>query len=186
MPDHSTSDLIGKVAYRILKPQFESILSDEYNNGAFMALDHFSPHELHGFIKAAQDDNEMFRYLDILFPKSTVKDADVDDGFTTDSSAVRIRNKEKNDKIVITSINEEDVKESLGNKTIFSITDLATDDDDFEIWADVLLSFPVGDQTRKEIKAFCKAILSESENKNGHHCRIPHECDLRCPKQFTG
>lgn len=165
MPNHPISDLIGKVAYRILKPKFQSTLSDEDNNGAFMALDHFSPTELQGFIKAAQDDNEMFDNLEILFPRSTVEGADVDDAFITDSSAVSVRNKDKNGKIVITSANEEDVKESLGNKTIISTTDLATDAKAPEIWADVLLSFPVGEQTRKEIEAFCKAILSESETK---------------------
>lgn len=168
MQNHLTSDLIGKVAYRILKPKFESTLNDEDNNGAFIALDHFGPLELKGFIKAAQDDNEVFGNLEILFPRSTVKGAEVKEEFITDSSAVSVRNKEKNGKIVITSANEEDVKESLGNKTIISTADLSNDAKAPQIWAEVLLSqqsFPVGDQTKKEIEAFCKAILSESETK---------------------
>jgi len=42
---------------------------------------------------------------------STVEGAGIDEEFITDSSAVSVRNKEKNGKIVITSANEDDVKE---------------------------------------------------------------------------
>lgn len=168
MQTHPTSDLIGKVTYQILKPKFASTLNDEDSNGAFMALDHFSPHELKGFIKAAQADGEIFDDLEILFPRSTVEGAGIDEEFITDSSAVSVRNKEKNGKIVITSANEEDVKESLGNKTIISTTDLSNDDKAPAIWAEVLISqqtFPIGNQTKKEVEALCKAILTETEIK---------------------
>ncbi len=166
MQNHTTSDLIGNVAYWILKPQFKSTLSDEDNNGAFFALEDFSSRQLKGFIKAAQDDSEIFGDLEILFPRNTVEGANVEEAFITELSAVNVRNKEKNGKIVITSANEEDVKESLGNKTIISIDDLANDATAPTIWAKVLLSlqtFPVSSQIREEIKAFCQAILTESE-----------------------
>jgi len=65
MQTHPTSDLIGKVTYQILKSKFTSTFNDEDCNGAFMALDHFSPHELKGFIKAAQADGEIFDDLEI-------------------------------------------------------------------------------------------------------------------------
>jgi S-DNA-T family DNA segregation ATPase FtsK/SpoIIIE len=168
MANHPTSDLIGKVAYEILKPQFLSTINDPDSNGAFLALSHFEPLELKGFIKAAKSDHEIFSDLEIIFPKSTVEGADVDAEYTTECSAVSVRNKEKNGKIVITCANEEDVKESLGNKTIISTSDLTTDENAPGIWADVLLmeqSFTLSEQAKREVEAFCRAILAETDIK---------------------
>lgn len=168
MKNHPTSDLVGKVAYRILKHKFISTFSDEDSDEAFFALDHFSPHELQGFIKEAQADKETFDRLKILFPKNTVEGADIDERYVTDGSAVSVRNKKKDGKVVITSANEEDVRESLGNKTILSTTDLSSDDRAHTIWAEVLISqqpFTIGSQTKGEIEALCKALLIETEIK---------------------
>lgn len=176
MKNHPTSDLVGKVAYRILKHKFISTFSDEDSDEAFFALDHFSPHELQGFIKEAQADKETFDRLKILFPKNTVEGADIDERYVTDGSAVSVRNKKKDGKVVITSANEEDVRESLGNKTILSTTDLSSDDRAHTIWAEVLISqqpFTIGSQTKGRLRHSAKRSLSRLKS----NCtRLPRIC----------
>jgi len=161
-----TPFLIGEIAYNIAKTKFAPVLADEDHDGAFLALSYFKPLELKGFIDTAQKDLASFGSLKILLPESTVRDAGIDPQFLTKGSAVNVRSIQRERKIVITCSNEEDVKESLGNKDIISTSDLNNDDIAGEIWSNILLGkqkFRISDASRKEFTAFVKAVLKEGD-----------------------
>ncbi|MGB6221033.1 FtsK/SpoIIIE domain-containing protein [Haloferula sp.] len=166
MSEHPTSHLIGEIAYNIAKTKFAPVLSEDDHDGAFLALSYFKPHELKGFIDSAQKDANSFVSLKILFPESTVPGAGIDPQFLTKHSAVNVRAIQRERKVVITCANEEDVKESLGNKNILSKSDLNNDEVAGEIWSGVLLgkqSFTLSEPSQKEFTAFVRAVLKEGD-----------------------
>lgn len=166
MPVHPISLLIGEIAYTITKARLESVLSDEDHDGGFLVLSDFNPDELKGFIEAAQSDPLTFGNLRIAFPELTVQGADIDPFFQTKDSAVKIRNAQRNGKVDITCSNEPDVRESLGNKSMLSKSDLSNDDAAGSIWTEVLLSkvtFTLSDPSRREVEALVKALLKEGD-----------------------
>jgi S-DNA-T family DNA segregation ATPase FtsK/SpoIIIE len=164
--EHPTSHLIGEIAYNIAKTKFAPVLSEDDHDGAFLALSYFKPHELKGFIDSAQKDTRSLGSLRILFPESTVLGAGIHSQFLTKHSAVNVRAIQRDRKVVITCANEEDVKESLGNKNILSKSDLNNDEVAGEIWSDVLLgkqSFILSDGSKKDFTAFVRAVLKEGD-----------------------
>lgn len=166
MTEHPISHLIGEIAYNIAKTKFAPVLSEDDHDGAFLALSYFKPHELKGFIDAAQKDTKSFGSLRILFPESIVPAAGIDSKFLTKHSAVNVRAIQRDRKVVITCANEEDVKESLGNKNILSKSDLNNDEIAGEIWSAVLHSkqrFNLSDASQKEFTAFVRAVLKEGD-----------------------
>lgn len=166
MPNQHIPSLIGAIAYHIARTKLESVLSEEDHDGAFLVLSDFKPHELKGFIEAAQKDTVVFTNLRIAFPEVTVQGADIDPIYQTKDSAVKIRSRQRDGKVDITCSNEPDVRESLGNKSTLSKNDLSSDDAAPDIWTRVLLdnvTFAMSEPSRKEVTALVKALLKEGD-----------------------
>jgi S-DNA-T family DNA segregation ATPase FtsK/SpoIIIE len=166
VPDHTTSLLIGEIAYNIAKTKFAPVLSEDDHSGGFLALSYFKPHELKGFIDAAQKDTTSFGSLRILFPESTVPNAGINAKFLTKFSAANVRALQRNDKIFITCSNEPDVKETLGNKSVVTHDELSSSESIAEVWTSVLLGkldFTLSDASQKEFTAFVRAVLKEGD-----------------------
>lgn len=166
MPNQHIPRLIGAIAYHIARTKLDSVLSEEDHDGAFLVLSDFKPHELRGFIEAAQKDTAVFKNLRIAFPELTVLGADIDPVYQTKDSAVKIRTRQRDGKVDITCSNEPDVRESLGNKSTLSKNDLSSDEAAADIWTRVLLddvTFAMSEPSRKEVAALVKALLKEGD-----------------------
>lgn len=158
----STDRTIGAIAFRLTAARFTPLLEDPEFNGAFFVLSGFTGAQLAGFIKAAQNSVAYWNLLRLRFPASELAGYDLPEECLVHSSAVSVRNADRDGKIVLTTDSEPDVSASLRNKITIRADQLKEVDEAPEHWIQVItseLELVLPPEPAKQVGAMIKGLF---------------------------
>lgn len=157
-----TDRIVGSVAFRLTAAKFTPLLEDSEFNGAFFVLSGFTGAQLAGFIQAAQHTGTYWGHLRINFPASELRGYNIPEECLVQTSAVSVRNADRQGKIVITTDSEPDVGSSLSNKITIKADQLKEADEAPAHWIHVvsdLIALALPPEPAKQVGAMIKGLF---------------------------
>ncbi|QSV45479.1 FtsK/SpoIIIE domain-containing protein [Geobacter benzoatilyticus] len=157
-----TDRIVGTVAFRLTAARFTPLLEDSEFNGAFFVLSGFTGAQLAGFIQAAQHTGTYWGHLRIGFPASELTGYNIPEECLVQTSAVSVRNADRQGKIVITTDSEPDVGSSLSNKITIKADQLKEADEAPAHWIHVVsdvIGLALPPEPAKQVGAMIKGLF---------------------------
>lgn len=157
-----TDRIVGTVAFQLTAAKFTPLLEDSEFNGAFFVLSGFTGAQLAGFIHAAQRTGTYWGHLRIGFPASVLRGYDIPEECLVETSAVSVRNADRQGKIVVTTDSEPDVGASLSNKITIKTDQLKEADEAPALWIHVvsdIIGLSLPPEPAKQVGAMIKGLF---------------------------
>jgi DNA segregation ATPase FtsK/SpoIIIE, S-DNA-T family len=154
--------LVGAIALEFvllkLKPQLED---DPDFRGAFHVLSGFSAEQLVGFIEASIAAGARAARLTLQFPEFELRPFGVDARYTTSDSSVNVRNRERNEQVILTAEVEADAEASLADSDRTDASDLK-DKNIAHVWVEFVASrigINLLPEDRRKVEAMVKGLF---------------------------
>lgn len=154
--------IVGTVAFRLTAAKFTPLLEDSEFNGGFFVLSGFTGGQLAEFIQAAQRTSAYWEHLRIRFPASVLRSYKIPEECLVETSAVSVRNADRQGKIVITTDSEPDVGASLSNKITIKADQLKEADEAPVHWVHVVsevIGLTLPPEPAKQVGAMIKGLF---------------------------
>lgn len=158
--------LVGAIALVHVRERYLARITEEDFDGGFHVLSGFTAKQLAGFAAELQEDGDFASRVRIRFPAAFLAGLDVPEDFLTSKSAVDVRNRDYNGKLVITAELEKDAGASLAECDRTDVEQIRTEGL-AETWVDRLSAY-VGvsliEDARRQLVAATKGLFETARS----------------------
>lgn len=166
MPLENHDQIVGAIALNHIRSKYLGRITEPEFDGGFHVLSGFNPKQLAGFATELQKDAAFSSKITIQFPAENMAEESLPAEFLTDKSAVDVRNRDYNGKLVIAAELEKDAAASLAECDRTDAEEIRSDAL-AEMWVD-LVSKRVGveliDEAKKQLVAATKGLFSTARS----------------------
>ena len=158
--------IVGAIALNHIRFKYLSRLAEPGFDGGFHILSGFNPKQLAGFALELQKDAVFSSKVTLQFPAEKMADESLSPEFLTDKSAVDVRNRDYNGKLVIAAELEKDAAASLAECDRTDAEEIRSDAL-AEMWVDIVsrrLDVVLIDEAKKQLVAATKGLFSSARS----------------------
>jgi len=173
--------MVGRIVARYVCAKYAERLFDEDFDGGFHVLSGFTPSQLAGFCDAIYEEQRIRDRVSIRFPASALADAGLPKDALTEHSAVAVRNRSYEQRLVVTAEMERDAAASLAECDRTDVEDIRSDLV-ADLWLECIAS-SVGviliEDTKRYFIAALKGLFETAQSNLRTTCQFLSEV-LRC------